>query len=254
MGRSKDVWIEHQHHQAATTASRDNAAVSASRDDAVVMGMVKREMERNAPSSKRSCSPPQTRGSAVAPAALIPPVKSWTFLPARSESGIKSIPVTYQRSPIVLSIQDVLSPFEPSSFVEESTRKTITLRLNKEWDAAVDCFEACILHEAASRSEEFFGRPLGEEEVREMYKPITKKTGEYPRNLRAKLNTSGFYAARYWSADKTRLDARETLSNTPFNVREALRALWIGEDAWGVVADCTDVQLVGLSSEVCPFE
>ena len=236
MGRSKDVWIEHQHHQAAA-----------------VMGMAKREMERDAPSSKRSCSPPQTRGSAVAPAALIPPVKSWTFLDARSESGIKSIPVTYQRSPIVLSIQDVLSPFEPSSFVEESTRKTITLRLNKEWDAAVDCFEACILHEAASRSEEFFGRPLGEEVVREMYKPISKKTGDYPRNLRVKLNTAGPYAARYWGSDKTRLDPPGTLAGVALNVRVSLRALWIGDDAWGVVAECTDLQLAEQGPEECPF-
>ncbi len=244
MGRSKDVWIEHQHHQAATSASRD---------DAVVMGLAKREMERNAPSPKRSRSPPQTRGSAVAPAALIPPVKSWTFLDARSESGIKSIPVTYQRSLIVLSIQDVLSPFEPSSFVEESTRKTITLRLNKEWDAAVDCFEACILHEAASRSEEFFGRPLGEEAVREMYKPISKKTGDYPRNLRVKLNTAGLYAARYWGSDKTRLDPPGTLAGVALNVRVSLRSLWIGDDAWGVVADCTDLQVAEQGSEECPF-
>ena len=215
--------------------------------------MVKREIERNAPMSKRSRSPPQTRGSAVAPAALVPPVKSWVFLGARSDSGIKSIPVSHQNLPIVLSIADVFSPFEPSSFVEESTRKTITLRLNKEWDAAVDCFEACILHEAASRSEEFFGRPLGEEVVREMFKPISKKTGDYPRNLRVKLNTTGLYAARYWAADKTRLDPPGTLAGVALNVRVSLRALWIGDDAWGVVADCTDLQVVEHGPEECPF-
>ncbi len=235
MGRSKDVWIEHQHHQAAT------------------MGMAKREMERNAPSPKRSRSPPQPRGRAVAPAALIPPVKSWTFLDARSESGIKSVPVTYQRSPIVLSIQDVLSPFEPSSFVEESNRKTLTLRVNNEWDSALDCFEACLLHEATSRSAEFFGRSLGEEEVREMYKPFSKKTCDYPRNLRAKLNTAGPYAARYWAADKTRLDPPGTLAGVALNVRVSLRALWIGDDAWGVVAECTDLQLAEQGPEECPF-
>ena len=145
------------------------------------------------------------------------------------------------------------SPFEPSSFVEESSRKTITLRLNKEWDAALDCFEACILHEATSRSAEFFGRSLGEEEVCEMYKPITKKTGDYPRNLRAKLNTAGPYAARYWAADKTRLDPPGTLAGVALNVRVSLRSLWIGDDAWGVVADCTDLQVMQQCREECPF-
>ena len=226
------------------------------------MGMVKREIERDSRMSKRSRSPPHTRGATVtpdstmsklSPATLIPPVKSWTFLPARSDTGIKGIPVLCQQQTIVLAIDDVFSPFEPSSFVEESSRKTITLRLNKEWDAALDCFEACILHEATSRSAEFFGRSLGEEEVCEMYKPITKKTGDYPRNLRAKLNTAGPYAARYWAADKTRLDPPGTLAGVALNVRVSLRALWIGDDAWGVVAECTDLQLAEQGPEECPF-
>ncbi len=213
------------------------------------MSMCKRDINCDSRMTKRSRSPPQIR----APAALIPPVKSWSFLPSRAESGIKSVPMTYQESPIVLSIQDVLSPFEPSSFVEESTRKTLTLRLNKEWDAAFDCFEACLLYEVATRSDEFFGRALGEEEAQEMYKPISKKTGEYPRNLRVKLNTAGFYAARYWAADRTRLDPPETLAGVSLNVRVVLRALWIGDDAWGVVADCTDLQLAIQPIEECPF-
>ncbi len=135
MGRSKEVWIEQQHHEA---------------------GM----------SSKRSCSP----------AALIPPVKSWQFMPSSSADGVvKSVPIAHQQRPIVLSIQNAFSPFEPSAFHEGSSRKTLTLRLSKEWDAAFDCLEACLLHEVATSTYEFFGRPLGEEEVREMYKPITKK-------------------------------------------------------------------------------
>ncbi len=214
MGRSKEVWIEQQHHEAAMM-------------------------------SKRSSSP----------AALIPPVKSWQFMPSSSaESGVKSVPIAHQQRPIVLSIQNAFSPFEPSAFHEGSSRKTLTLRLSKEWDAAFDCLEACLLHEVATSTYEFFGRPLGEEEVREMYKPITKKKGDYARLLRAKLNTNGPYAARYWAMDKTRLDAPETLADIHLNVRVALRAIWIGDDAWGVVADCTDLQLVGLSSEECPFE
>ncbi len=213
MGRSKEVWIEAQHHEAAM--------------------------------SKRSCSP----------AALIPPVKSWQFMPSSSSDGwVKNVLIAHKQRPIVLSIQNAFSPFEPSAYVEGATRKTLTLRLSKEWDAAFDCFEACLLYEVAARSQEIFGRSLSEEELAEMYKPLTRKSGEYPRNLRAKLNTAGVYAARYWASDKTRLDAPETLADTPVNARVALRAVWIGDDAWGVVADCLDVQLVGLSSEECPFE
>ena len=216
MGRAKDVWIEAQHHEAAMSSKR-------SRDGA--------------------------------PVVLIPPVKSWQFLPATSaESGIKSVPLAHKQRPIVLSIQNAFSPFEPSAYVEGATRKTLTLRLNKEWDGAFDCFEACLLYEVAARSQEIFGRSLGEEELAEMYKPLTRKSGEYPRNLRVKLNTTGVYQVRFWASDKTRLDAPATLADTPVNARVALRAVWIGDDAWGIVADCTDVQFVGLSSDECPFE
>ncbi len=213
MGRSKEVWIEAQHHEAVML-------------------------------SKRSCSP----------AALIPPVKSWQFMPSSSSDGwVKSVLIAHQQRPIVLSIQNAFSPFEPSAYVEGATRKTLTLRLSKEWDAAFDCLEACLLHEMTTRSQELFGRALSEEQVVEMYKPLTKKSGEYPRNLRAKLNTTGVYAARYWASDKTRLDAPETLADIRLNVRVALRAIWIGDDAWGVVADCTDLQLAEQSPEECPF-
>ncbi len=213
MGRSKEVWIEQQHHEA---------------------GM----------SSKRSSSP----------AVLTPPVKSWQFMPSSSaDGGVKSVPIAHQQRPIALSIHKAFSPFEPSAYAEGGTRKTLTLRLDKEWDAAFDCFEACLLHEVTTRSEEFFGRAVLPLEVREMYKPIAKKSGDYPRNLRAKLNTTGPYAARYWASDKTRLDAPETLADIHLNVRVALRAIWIGDDAWGVVADCTDLQLAEQSPEECPF-
>ena len=185
---------------------------------------------------------------------LIPLVSSWAFhSPSILSSGLKTVPVSYEQRPISLTIQDAYSPFEPSAFVEGNSRKTLTLNLTPEWDDAFECFEACLLHEVASRREEFFGRPLGEEEVREMCKPITKKTGDYPRNLRAKLNTAGLYAARYWAADKTRMDPPETLAGVTFNVRVSLRAIWIGDDAWGVVADCTDLQLADQPPEECPF-
>ncbi len=91
------------------------------------MGMAKREIDRDSHMSKRSRSPPQTRGSAAmpAPAVLIPPVKSWAFLVASTESGLKSISVAHQQRPIVLSIQNAFSPFEPSAFVEGGTRNTL---------------------------------------------------------------------------------------------------------------------------------
>ena len=189
---------------------------------------------------------------------LIPPVNSWFIhSPSTDAKGLRTVPVSYEQRPITLTIQDAYSPFEPSAFIEGSPRKTLTLNLTREWDDALECFEACLLHEMAVKSLEVFGRTLGQAEVQEMYKPLSRKVGEHPRNLRVKLNTAGFYAATFWSPNKTRLIHRletpESLAGRTLNVRVALRAIWVGDDAWGVVADCTDVQLTATAPEVCPF-
>ena len=189
---------------------------------------------------------------------MIPPVSSWDIHSHSTDShGLRTVPVSYEQRPIALTIQDAYSPFEPSAFIEGSPRKTLALNLTAEWDDALECFEACLLHEVAAKSLQIFGRTLGQAEVQQMYKPLSRKVGEYPRNLRVKLNTAGFYAATFWAPDKTRLIHRletpESLAGRTLNVRVALRAIWIGDDAWGVVADCTDVQLTPMAPEVCPF-
>ncbi len=216
MGRAKEVWVAHQHYVATEMKHQPTAGP------------------------------------------LIPPVSSWAFhSPSILSSGLKTVPVSYEQRPISLTIQDAYSPFEPSAFVEGSSRKTLTLNLTPEWDDALECFEACLLHEVAAKSLQIFGRTLGQAEVEEMYKPMCRKVGEYPRNLRAKLNTTGFFAATFWAADKTRLvhrpEAPESLAGRTLNVRVALQAIWIADDAWGVAADCTDVQLTPMAPEVCPF-
>ena len=185
---------------------------------------------------------------------LVPAVNAWVFgKPADPlNNGLKSAPISYEGQPIVLTVNGAFSPFEPSALTEESTRKTFTLRLPRDWEDALDCMEACIVQKICEHSEVYFGTALDEEQVRSTYKAITKKTGDYPRNLRAKLNTEGPYSARFWAVDKSRIDAPETLAGVHVNVKCVLRALWFGDEAWGIVADCTDVQLVEQVDE-CPF-
>ena len=98
-----------------------------------------------------------------------------------------------------------------------------------------------------------FGRAVAEETLQDWYKPITRKQDDYPRNLRVKINKQGLYRTRYWSADKQPLDVLDTHAGLYFNARVVFRGVWIGEDAFGLVADCTDLQLVEESAPLCPF-
>ena len=110
-------------------------------------------------------------------------------------------------------------------------------------DSLTEEEEQAILDEEPSRLEQ---------QAQEMYKPVTKKTGEYPRNLRAKVNTTGVHSARYWDANKERADPPTDHTGLAMNARVLLRGLWFGPEAWGLVCDATDLQLLKEEAE-CPF-
>ena len=220
MGRTKEFWIERQHFEA----------------------------EENM--RKRSRSP-----SAKKDTFIIPPVHAWTFSQCKNsiENGLKSVPLFYEHAPICIVIENAYLPFEPSSFDPGATRKNIILGLTETYDSAFACFEAALVHEVAQRRLDLFGES-DTSDIIDTYKPITKQQGDYPRNLRVKMNTTGVFSVRYWDEHRTHIDPPETLVGTTVNVRVLLRALWIAEDAWGIVADCTDLQLAKTSViQACPF-
>ena len=186
------------------------------------------------------------------PAEFIPHVKSWKFGPALGESDIKSYPLTMGGMDLVLNIQGCLSPFDASS-LSGGARKTLTLRLPKIWDEPFGEMEQALIKEAAIKTKTLFGETLTEEQLQERYKPIAKKTGEYPRQIRTKLNTDGFYACRYWDSERKRAEPPEDHAGLAFNAVIKLRALWVSSEAWGLVCDCTDLQLLEAAQVECPF-
>ena len=146
------------------------------------------------------------------------------------------------------------APWEASAFDDANPRKTLTLRLPKILDEPFERMESCLGHEVFAESVRFFGRKLSEEDVLTMYKSITKKTGEYPRQLRVKINTTGFHSIRYWDAGRARIDAPEIHAGKVYNAKVALRALWVAPEAWGLVCDATDLQeQEDRATFECPF-
>ena len=194
----------------------------------------------------------QAEQDEMIPAEFIPQVKTWKFGPAQGESDVKSFPLTCGSMDLVLSLQGCLSPFDPSS-LNGGTRKTLTLRLPNIWDSPFHQMEEALIKEAAIKSQSLFGERLTEEQLQERYKPIGKKVGEYPRQLRTKLNTDGFYACRYWDSERKRADAPEDHTGHVFNAVIKLRGLWVSSEAWGLVCDATDLQLLEAAQVECPF-
>ena len=194
----------------------------------------------------------QAEQDEMIPASFIPQVKTWKFGPAQGDSEVKSYPLSVGGMDIVLNLQGCLSPFDPSS-LNGGARKTLTLRLPKVWDQPFGEMEAALIKEAATKSQTLFDETLSEEQLQERYKPIGKKTGEYPRQIRTKLNTDGFYACRYWDSERKRAEPPENHTGLVFNAVVRLRALWVSSEAWGLVCDATDLQLLEAPTAECPF-
>ena len=194
----------------------------------------------------------QAEQDEMIPASFIPQVKTWKFGPAQGDSEVKSYPLSVGGMDIVLNLQGCLSPFDPSS-LNGGARKTLTLRLPKVWDQPFGEMEAALIKEAATKSQTLFDETLSEEQLQERYKPIGKKTGEYPRQIRTKLNTDGFYACRYWDSERKRAEPPEDHTSLAFNAVIKLRALWVSSEAWGIVCDATDLQLIEAAQVECPF-
>ena len=111
----------------------------------------------NMRANRRSRSPPGKKE-------YLPAVKDLQFAPPAGSGGaVRTWGISYKGQPFSATLPGVLSPFDPSSPMEDATRLTLTLRLPSGWDSVFDCFEACLLHEMVEKSAEFFGRAVPEE-------------------------------------------------------------------------------------------
>ena len=200
-------------------------------------------------------SPQFTDTMALVPASFIPAVKAWKFGAAQgAEGGVKSFPLTCGGSELMLQMQGCISPFDASDPPGgSSSRKTLTLRLPQVWDESFGLMETALVKEVTARSATLFGEKLSEEQVIERHKPVTKKTGEYLRNLRCKVNTGGFYAVRYWDGERTRAEPPQDHTGLAYNAVVRLRSLWVSGEAWGLVCEATDLQVLAESVVDCPF-
>ena len=209
--------------------------------------MTSTQKANNMRTTRRSRSPPGKKE-------CLPAVKDLRFAPPAGAVGpVCTWGISYKGQHCSVTLPSVLSPFDPSSPMEDATRLTLTLRLPSGWDSVFDCFEACLFHEMMEKSAQFFGRTMSEEELQEWYKPISRKVEDYPRHLRVKVNTQGQYRTRYWSSDKQPIQPPEIHAGLSFNARIVFRGVWIGEDTFGLVCDCTDLRVVDDAATACPF-
>ena len=186
------------------------------------------------------------------PAVPSPQPKTWKIGPPQSSTDgcVKTFALSSAGVDVTLCMQGCLSQFEPSA-LNDNSRKTLTLRLPIVWDGTFETLEDEVVKLAAKNSAELFGTTFTEEALGDRYKAITQKKGEYPRQLRAKIVGDGFYACRYWSSTKQRIEPLTTHSGEIFNVALKIRGIWVSAENFGLVCQLTDLQTS--EAAACPF-
>ena len=172
------------------------------------------------------------------------PVSSWKLgeLVETDINELKFASLTTAGGPIILSLSGI-APFEPSSF-QESSVKNLDIRLDASTEEKLECMQSCI--------NEQFSQPRYKGDA---FKPFLHKNGEYPANLRVKIQMAGMTKTRFWSKeDKKLIPAPEQFAGALFDAKVLLKKVWYAESAWGISLQATDLMLIAEAPVPdCPF-
>ena len=203
-------------------------------------------------SCDRSPSRSRSPNRKMMPNLPAPQPKTWTIgAPVKALDGtINTFPLSNAGVDITIAMHGCFAPFDASS-LSDGPRKNLLLRIPTTWENSWETIDAEIVALAQKHAAALFGQALSEQDLLGRYKPVTDKKGEYARQLKAKLVTEGFHAARFWDPEKRRADPTTSTANCTYNVVVKVRALWVGTENFGLVVDVTDLQATDVAE--CPF-
>ena len=172
-------------------------------------------------------------------------VSNWKLGEAvEAENGLRFAPLTTAGGPIILTLAACVAPFEPSSWQDDALVKNLDLRLDALTESKLECMQACIA--------EKYGLP---KYCTEGFKPFLHKNGEYPANIRVKLQTTtSLTKTRFWGKDKKLTKAPEQFAGATFDAKLLLKGVWYSESCWGISLQATDLMLTKDPPPIeCPF-
>jgi hypothetical protein len=145
-------------------------------------------------------------------------------------------------------------PFPPSTFDKDpaATRLNLELRVPPTLEAYFDEVDAWAVGYLTTHSERIFNKPLSVEQVKESYHPTLKRHGDYPCLLRAKFDTAGRRACKFWSVEQQKREAPEDWRSSEVRPQLHVSHLWIMGRECGLVCNI-EALLVQEASLTCPF-
>ena len=169
-----------------------------------------------------------------------------------SAKGIRSAPLMDGKNnslhfQLTTPDKPLYAPFGASAYNDpQAIRKSICFRVHEDLESKLCDVDAYVGSYIAKNSARLFkGKQM-------TYKPLLQTKEDYPALLRAKINTSGTRACRFWTPQFARCDAPQDLRECGLVPRVCFRSLWIMGSECGISVDVTDL-LCDTADEVCPF-
>ena len=171
-----------------------------------------------------------------------------------SAKGARSASISENGKPIVLqltSVSEPLStPFGISSFgQEETTRKSLELRCTPELEAFLRRLDERAKGYIAEHGDRLFKNKPCE------YRECLQQRGDYPSQVRCKLNLAGTRACRFWDQHKERMSVAPDDVRAPCGLVPIVQVknLWSMHKEVGITLECTDL-MCRIPEQRCPFD
>ena len=176
--------------------------------------------------------------------------------PQVNAKGGRYCPLSDDRGPAwILPCGKLFAPFGGPSTYDGGAytpRQTLELRCSTDLETLMQQFDEWVLGYLETHAERFFKKKLTRQQLLDGYKSPMHRKGDYPPNLRCKIDLEGRMACRYWSEAGAERGPPDDYKLCDLKVRIMARSMWFMQKDFGFTLQITDMQIFP-RPHICPF-
>jgi hypothetical protein len=175
--------------------------------------------------------------------------------PVANAKGQKNSAITRSDGqPALWTLSSSVKPlFEPSSFNDAASRKTLCLSVPPDvMDEALQ-LDAWAKQYAYLHSERLFGKVLTLDQINERFVGVVKTSEKYPAYVKVKLAADLRNQPLYWTAEKTKRDPPTSWVGSELLCQFKIAGFWFMASSFGLSVQLANAQVNEEVEQVCPF-
>ena len=172
--------------------------------------------------------------------------------------GAKFCPLFANSHQVQLTLGSKANPLStqwgPSSFdqAQNVTRRNMDFVCTPQMEDELKKLDDWTVEYVEQNCQRLFGKTLTKAQVADGYKPSCTERGDYPKQLRCKINLQGPREIRCWDEHGQPREQPLEWKRCKFVARVTLSHLWVMSKEFGWVFNITDLQIFEERHD-CPF-